>query len=195
LAGGQARRMGGQNKALLEVDGRAIIDRQLDVLRPRFGPRGIAAVLAVGAGPSDAAPFAARGLDVVCDRESGQGPLAGLAAALAWADGALLFALACDMPYVAAPVVDAILARARAADLVVPIASGRHQPLIACYSPAAAAVIAAELAAGRRRASSLPDAARAAGLVVELIDGDEIENLDPGLRSFANLNRPSDKSP
>jgi molybdopterin-guanine dinucleotide biosynthesis protein A len=36
LAGGKATRMGGQPKSFLVVDGRRIIDRQLDVLRPLF---------------------------------------------------------------------------------------------------------------------------------------------------------------
>jgi molybdenum cofactor guanylyltransferase len=193
LAGGQARRMGGINKALLEVDGRAIVDRQLEVLRRIFAPGSLAAVIAADAGDDAAAPFVARGLEVLRDRESGQGPLAGLAAALAWADGASLFALACDMPYVSYAVVDAIVARARAgADIVHPVAGGRPQPLLACYSPRCAPIVERELAAGRVRLSALPDAARAAGLVVDIIDEDGIRKLDPDLRSLANFNRPSD---
>jgi molybdenum cofactor guanylyltransferase len=193
LAGGQARRMGGANKALLEVGGRAIVDRQLDALRPLFAAGQLAAVIAAEAGPDAAEPFAARGLEVLRDRESGQGPLAGLAAALDWAGGALLFALACDMPYVSYAVVDAIVRRAlaTAADIALPFAGGRPQPLLACYSPRCAPLVARELA-GRRRLGALPDAARAAGLVVDVIDEQEIRNLDPDLRSLANLNRPSD---
>src|SRR5687768_18228484 len=36
LAGGQATRMGGRPKSFLEVGGRRIIDRQLEVMRPLF---------------------------------------------------------------------------------------------------------------------------------------------------------------
>ncbi|HTE54404.1 MAG TPA: molybdenum cofactor guanylyltransferase [Kofleriaceae bacterium] len=194
LAGGLATRMHGRNKALIEVDGRAILDRQLDALGARFAPGAVVAVVAAGAGDDAAAPFAARGLAVVRDREGGQGPLAGLAAALAWADGALLFALACDMPSVDPRVIALILDRACAAhaDLALPVADGRAQPLCACYSARCAPLIERQLAAGQRRASALPDAARAAGLIVEVIEAEELRTVDPDLRSFVNVNSPSD---
>jgi molybdenum cofactor guanylyltransferase len=192
LAGGLASRMGGRNKALIEVDGRAIVDRQLDALRPLFPPGHLAAVLAAGAGPDDAAPFVARGLAIARDRDAGQGPMAGLAAALEWAGGALLVAVACDMPYLDRRVVEMILARGSRADIVLPIAGARHQPLIACYSPRCAALVARQLADGARRMSALPDAARAAGLAVDEIDEREIRTVDPELRSFANINSASD---
>ncbi|HKE18699.1 MAG TPA: molybdenum cofactor guanylyltransferase [Kofleriaceae bacterium] len=194
LAGGLASRMGGRNKALIEVDGRAIVDRQLDALRPLFPPGALAAVLSAGAAAADAAPFAARGLDVVRDSAAGQGPMAGLAAALEWAGDALLFAVACDMPYLDRHVVDLIITRARSsrADIALPVAGSRHQPLLACYSPRCAALVARQLADGERRMSALPGAARAAGLAVDEIDEREIRTVDPDLRSFANINRVSD---
>jgi molybdopterin-guanine dinucleotide biosynthesis protein A len=194
LAGGLATRMGGEQKALVEVDGRSILDRQLDALAERFAPGSVAAVLAAGAGADQAAPFAARGLVLLHDEAAGHGPLAGLAAALTWADGALLFVLACDMPSIVPAAIDLVLARAVAlgADVALPIAGGRAQPLFACYSARMAAVVAGELAAGRRRASALPDAARSAGLVVVVIDERELVAVDPDLRSLVNVNSPSD---
>lgn len=194
LAGGRASRMGGLQKALLEVDGRAILDRQLDALRPLFAPGSIAAVVAAGASPEEAAPFTARGLTVLRDREAGQGPLAGLAAALAWADGALLFALACDMPRVDRRVIELIVgrARARSADIALPRAGERLQPLLACYSPRCLALVERELGAGRLRAAALAVAAREGGLTVDVIDAEEIRTVDPYLRSLVNVNRPSD---
>jgi molybdopterin-guanine dinucleotide biosynthesis protein A len=194
LAGGQATRMGGRNKALIEVDGRAILDRQLDVLARLFAAGDVAVVIAAGDGPDGEAPYAARGLVVLRDRVSSQGPLAGLAAALSWADGAPLFALACDMPHVDVRVVELILARtvATGADIALPVAGGKFQPLIACYSTRCRALVDRELAAGRRRVSALPDVAREAGLIVHAIDEEEIRTVDPYLRSFANLNSASD---
>jgi molybdenum cofactor guanylyltransferase len=188
LAGGLARRLGGAQKALLEVGGRAILDRQLDVLTPR-APR-VAAVLAPG---DDEAPFAARGLAIARDPITGAGPLAALSAALAWAAGDLLLALACDMPLIDGAVVDLVVAHARGADLAVPIAHGRAQPLLACYGARCGALVDAALAGGERRLVSLPDRARASGLTVEEIAESEIRTIDPELRSFANLNEPSDR--
>jgi molybdopterin-guanine dinucleotide biosynthesis protein A len=184
--------MGGRNKALIEVDGRAIIDRQLDALRPLFPTGALAAVLAADASESDAAPFAARGLELVRDRASGQGPMAGLAAALDWAGDAHLFALACDMPSVVSRVVELVLAAAPGADIALPVAGGRRQPLFACYSPRCAALVDDQLAVGARTMSALPDAARARGLAVVEIDERRIRTVDPDLRSFANVNRVSD---
>jgi molybdopterin-guanine dinucleotide biosynthesis protein A len=190
LAGGRARRLGGARKALLEVGGRAIIDRQLDVLRPRASR--IAAVLRE---EDDDAPFTARGLEVLRDRVDGSGPLAGLAAALAWATGEPLLALACDMPLIDPHIVDLVTerVRTRGADLAVPIAHGRPQPLLACYGARCGALVDAALAAGDLRLVSLPETARASGLTVEEIDESEIRTIDSELRSFANINEPSDR--
>ncbi len=190
LAGGRARRLGGARKALLEVGGRAIIDRQLDVLRPRASR--IAAVLRE---EDDDAPFTARGLEVVRDRVDGKGPLAGLAAALAWASGEPLLALACDMPLIDPHIVDLVTerVRTRGADLAVPIAHGRPQPLLACYGARCGALVDAALAAGDLRLVSLPETARASGLTVEEINESEIRTIDSELRSFANINEPSDR--
>ena len=190
LAGGRARRLGGARKALLEVGGRAIIDRQLDVLRPRASR--IAAVLR---SDDDDAPFTTRGLEVLRDRVDGKGPLAGLAAALAWAAGEPLLALACDMPLIDPHIVELVTERVRTsgADLAVPIAHDRPQPLLACYGARCGALVDAALAAGDLRLVSLPDTARASGLTVEEINESEIRTIDSELRSFANINEPSDR--
>lgn len=188
LAGGRARRLGGARKALLEIDGRAILDRQLEVLAPRASR--VAAVLAAA---DDDEPFVRRGLAVLRDPIEGAGPMAGLAAALAWADGEPLLALACDMPFIDERVVDLVVARSRGADLAVPIADGRVQPLLACYGARCRALVDSALARGDRRLASLPDAARTTGLTVEEISESEIRTIDPELRSLANINQPSDR--
>ena len=188
LAGGRARRLGGARKALLDVDGRAIIDLQLEVLAPRTGR--IAAVLARG---DDDEPFTSRGLAVLRDPVDDAGPIAALSAALAWAADDPLLALACDMPFIDGRVVDLVVARARGADLAVPIADGRVQPLLACYGTRCRALVDAALAAGDRRLASLPDAARASGLTVEEIAESEIRTVDAQLRSLVNINESSDR--
>jgi molybdopterin-guanine dinucleotide biosynthesis protein A len=98
------------------------------------------------------------------------------------------------MPFVDRRVVEIVIDRARSssADIAVPVAGGRHQPLLACYSPRCGALVARQLAAGARRMSALPAAGRAAGLVVDEIDEREIRTVDPQLRSFVNINRASD---
>jgi molybdopterin-guanine dinucleotide biosynthesis protein A len=79
LAGGLARRMGGGDKALIDIAGRTILERVLDVMAPQCD--GI--VLNAN---GDASRFAAFGLAVVPDEiPDFAGPLAGILAGLDWA--------------------------------------------------------------------------------------------------------------
>jgi molybdopterin-guanine dinucleotide biosynthesis protein A len=76
LAGGQARRMGGGDKALIQIGGRTILARVLDTLRPQTSG------LALNAN-GDPARFAPFGLPVLPDdMEDFAGPLAGILAGL-----------------------------------------------------------------------------------------------------------------
>jgi molybdopterin-guanine dinucleotide biosynthesis protein A len=79
LAGGQARRMGGGDKALIKIGGKPILDRVLAILRPAC--RQI--VLNANGDPQR---FAAYGFPVIPDRVPDfAGPLAGILAGLDWA--------------------------------------------------------------------------------------------------------------
>lgn len=78
LAGGLARRMGGGDKALIEIGGRAILDRVLETLTPQCD--GI--ILNANGDPQRFARF---GLPVVQDDiPDFAGPLAGILAGLDW---------------------------------------------------------------------------------------------------------------
>lgn len=78
LAGGLARRMGGGDKALIEIGGTTILDRVLACLRPQC------AGLALNAN-GDPRRFARFGLPVIADTVPGfAGPLAGILAGLDW---------------------------------------------------------------------------------------------------------------
>lgn len=79
LAGGLARRMGGGDKALIEIGGRAILDRVLETLTPQCD----AIILNANGDPQRFARF---GLPVVQDDiPDFAGPLAGILAGLDWA--------------------------------------------------------------------------------------------------------------
>ena len=98
LAGGRSRRFGTE-KAVALVDGQPMLQRVLDLLRP------CCAALAVSARPgSGAAALAAQiGAPVLTDAEGDpEGPLAGVAAGLAWAaglGGTRLLTAPCDTPF------------------------------------------------------------------------------------------------
>jgi len=78
LAGGQARRMGGGDKAFIEIGGKKILDRVLARLRPACAH----IVLNANGDPQRFAPW---GLPVIADSvKDFAGPLAGILAGLDW---------------------------------------------------------------------------------------------------------------
>lgn len=213
IAGGDARRLGGRTKPLLEIEGETILSRQLAALSARFDHIVISA--------NEPAPFVAAGLPVIADRVPGAGPLAGIAAALRASPTPLLFALAGDMPFVHIDVIDVVLARARAlarrrgtdeAWATAAVVGGRPEPLFAVYSRECARIIERRLGAGLRAARALFASGRSAGSAAGAQRGagaDEqagsswhvrlfpiperaFRPLDPALRFLTNVNEPSD---
>lgn len=183
LAGGAGSRLGGVRKPLLEVGGRAILDRQLEALAPRAS-----AVAVVAPDPS---PFAREGVTLLRDA-AGSGPLAGLAAALAWSPSPWLFAVAGDLPFVDGAALDAIAAHTGGADLVAPRIAGRLQPLAALYRAGATRDAAAELAAGGAGPRALFAAAASRGLRATIVGEDELSDRLGDLRFAAGVNTPSE---
>ena len=175
--------MGGVAKPLLEVDGRAILDRLVDALTPM-----VAEIVVAVADPAQAPA----GLRAVVDEHAGDGPLAGIAAARVACDWPWLVAVAGDMPFVTAPVVAALLARARPGVDAVAIRVGTPplpEPLLAVWGPAAGAAAVRRLAAGRRKTSGL---LTDEGLRVAWLDEADLRAVDPDLRCLVNVNRPGD---
>jgi molybdopterin-guanine dinucleotide biosynthesis protein A len=170
-------------KSTILVGGRRIIDRQLDVLRPLFDT-----IVLVGGDPR---PFAGTGVHAIPDRVApGQGPLAGLEAALAFfATSPATESVVCvagDMPFLH-PAVLRRLRDAPAALAVVPHLPRGPEPLCARYAAAFAAPLAAALAS---RALALH--ALLASLPVSFIPEPELRALDPDLRTFINVNTPEE---
>jgi molybdopterin-guanine dinucleotide biosynthesis protein A len=92
LAGGRARRLGGVDKGLVEHAGRPLVDWVIAALRPQV--RGIV----INANRNQDR-YGARRWPVVADRLDGfQGPLAGIASALAAVDTPWIITLPCDGP-------------------------------------------------------------------------------------------------
>jgi molybdopterin-guanine dinucleotide biosynthesis protein A len=119
LSGGRGQRLGGADKATLELGGRSLLDRALVAVADA------AEVVVVG-------PEVATSRPVAFTRESppGSGPLAGLAAGVAALAGSYehVVVLAVDMPLVDAATVARILAAADGVDAAWLVdADGRRQ--------------------------------------------------------------------
>ena len=134
LAGGLARRMGGGDKALLELGGRPILAHVIERLGPQVGPMVINA-------NGDPARFADYALPVAADPVDGfAGPLAGVLAGLDWAkanvpDARWIVTVASDTPFFPADLVARLVAAAEAEDAEMACAAsgGRHHPVFGLW--------------------------------------------------------------
>ena len=179
IAGGQGRRLGGVIKRDLLIGGKRIIDRQLSVLGQ------VAEQIVVVAND----PVRSRGQDlrVYADLVPGGGALGGLHTALVYSSTAETVVVACDLPFLTAPFLRYLIARAGEADAVIPWTTDGPQPLCALYTRACVEPIQQMLEQGERRVSALTTRIR-----VEEISQEEIAPFDPHGMLFFNVNTPDD---
>ncbi len=174
LAGGEGRRMGGADKALLPLGGEPLLAR----VQARIAPQVRRVAVAANGDPARLAPF---GLPVLPDAER-LGPLSGILSGLVWAAaGGADAVLSCPVD---APFVPADLAARLAAGGTGPavaVAGGRLHHATALWPVALAAPLAAFLASGAK--PRIADFAAAHGVR-------EVAFADA--RAFVNLNTPAD---
>jgi molybdenum cofactor guanylyltransferase len=179
LAGGQARRFGGQDKSRLVVHGRSIIVRQVEVLQ-----RVAAEVFVVARDPER---FADLGLTVHIDRIPGTGAIGGIYTALDAARGDRVLVVACDLPFLDDRLLSELAWRAEGADGAWVRTSRGVEPLVACYQRGARAPILAEIQAGRLKASDLSSVLRLAEIAPE-----ELDRFGSAEELLTNVNTPED---
>jgi molybdopterin-guanine dinucleotide biosynthesis protein A len=181
IAGGRAERMGGHPKGLLEVDGRRIVDRQLEALRAVFDRVFLVA--------NDPAPWRELQLGIVPDRVPGAGPLAGIDAALAALTDQepAVVCVAGDMPFLHPAALTLLRDHAPDAAAVAPRLAGRPDPLCARYARSCAAAVAGALAQSHFKAAAL-----LASLDVAYLDEPTLRSVDPALTFLTNVNTPDD---
>jgi len=129
----------GRDKATIEFDGRALWERQVEILRDlrpetifvsaRTTPRWL---------PTDT--------QLLLDDPPSRGPLSGVTKALQAMQTTHLMALAVDMPFVASEQLRNLCSLVQAGWGVVPMIRGQAEPLAAVYPAEAAADFAAALA-------------------------------------------------
>ncbi len=125
LAGGKSSRMG-FNKALLHFGGRPLISLLVDRIRPITNQILISS--------NDPTCYEFLNLPVIPDQYKGQGPLAGLHAAMLRTDCSLYIVLACDLPNLQAPLLRRLASFAEGYDVAIPrTQNGIAHPLCAVY--------------------------------------------------------------
>ncbi|MGQ9655534.1 MAG: molybdenum cofactor guanylyltransferase [Thermodesulfobacteriota bacterium] len=178
LAGGQSRRMG-TDKAFLEVGGRRIIDRTVELLGPLFPQLLLVTNNPVG--------YAYLGIRMVSDLLPGRGALGGLYTALFFSTTQHVFVVACDMPFLRVEVIRHLLRQSQRWDVVVPQMGDHVEPLHAVYSRRCLPHVEALLQKGGRKVMDFYSSVR-----VLRVPEQEIRALDPELLSFRNVNTPEE---
>ena len=171
LVGGQSRRMG-VDKALLNVGNQPLAKRIAENIARVCGP-----VSLVG----DPERYASLGLPVIPDRFPGEGPLAGIEAALNATKADWNLVVACDMPSLDDGIIEELFRAALEGDCAAPwYSDGRIEPLCAvihrrCHEP-----ILRAIETGTRKVT-----VALAQLALRYVPVGSPE-------SFANLNTPED---
>jgi len=178
-AGGKSTRMGGDPKALMELGGRPIVARVLDVVR-QVTER----VLLVTNTPE---LYAFLGLPMVPDVFPEGGSLGGIYSGLRAAPGEAAFTVACDMPFLSAPVARLVLARAGEADVVAPRIGEQWETLHACYGKACLGPMERRLREGQLRITGFFEDVR----VLAITEAEVAAVGDPA-RVFMNVNTPDE---
>lgn len=150
LAGGASTRMR-QDKVLLSLHGRRLVDHAVDVLTP------LCERLLVAARGRWIPGLYVEGVDDA----PGEGPLAAIVGGLRAAATPLVAVLAADMPFSNGDVLQRLAALWDGEAAVVPEAGGRIQPLHAVYATAAAPTFETMLASGERSVTAALAAAAA----------------------------------
>ncbi len=160
----------GRDKALVEVDGVAMVVRVANALRAA----GCQPVFAVG---GDRAALEALGIEFVTDAYPGEGPVGGVITALAACDTAVVV-VACDVPYLTVHTVCALLRGGGAAHATVAV-TDRVQPMCALWSRSALGHLREAFAGGERR-------------LLAVLDQLEILQIPANPQDLANVNAPGD---
>jgi molybdopterin-guanine dinucleotide biosynthesis protein A len=177
LAGGRSSRMG-RDKALIEVDGRSLLDRALDKLEPH-----VQELLVIG----DPLKYGHVGPFVFADDIPGVGPLGGLVTAMRYASHDRMLVLACDMPNVTADLFVLLKAGLQAEGFAfVPACDGRTEPLAAAYHRRCRSTFEARVAQGEWKVSDALEQVHAS--YIQICPGEDGWPTD----LFRNINAPGD---
>ncbi len=188
LAGGRSSRMGGREKALLDIGGKPMLLHVLSRLRPQVGR------IVINAN-GDPARFCGHCLPVVADSIEGYaGPLAGLHAGIAWArsetpEAKFIASVPVDCPFLPLDLVSRLKASLLAADAPCAIAAsdGERHPVAGLWRVELLEALSASL---KNNIRALHRFAEAHGCAV--VDFAPIDIGGSSVDPFFNVNAPGD---
>jgi molybdopterin-guanine dinucleotide biosynthesis protein A len=180
LTGGRSSRMG-QDKALLEVDGRPLIKIVAANVQRALGE-----VTLVGS----SAKYGSLGIPVIEDIHPGLGPLAGIHAALRHSRKPLVLVVGCDMPFLNAQFLERLAQIAAVADSEVTVAESVDyglESLCAVYNQSTLPHVEEALERRELKIAMLYEKVR-----VRKLSAEECRPFNPQGVLFSNVNTPQD---
>jgi molybdopterin-guanine dinucleotide biosynthesis protein A len=181
VAGGLGTRLGG-NKLSLSIGDQTLLER---VLR-RVSPLSDETLLVIAEGQDPPLPPDAI-LRRVYDIYPGKGALGGLHAGLKASVSSLNLAVAGDMPFLHAGLLQHMQTLSEGVDAVVPRVEGKVHPLHALYHKRCLNQIEAQIKEGEYRVTNLLDR-----LKVRYLETEVVNQFDPSHLSFFNVNTEDD---
>ena len=183
LAGGFSSRMG-TNKALLKINGKTLIQRQVELLEKIF------VNVVISANETELYKFTNK--EIVNDIFPGKGPLAGIHSSLKSSNTEVNFIISCDMPFISTELLQLLINYKSGAKIILPKADGKIQQLCGLYSKKIIGEIERLLEESNQKNSRLK------GSIFELLERVDYEEIEvtneefyhPDL--FLNINTPED---
>ena len=178
LAGGKARRMDGEDKGLIKLNGRALIDYIISALRPQAGD------ILINAN-RNLQQYGRYGLPVVVDMLGDYfGPLVGMATGMHTTDRPYIVTVPCDSPFIPGTLVETLYRSLvdQQADISVAHDGTRMQPVFALLRCELLPDLLDYLDEGGRKIDTWYDRQRLA-----------IADFSNTPDTFLNLNTPEDK--
>jgi molybdopterin-guanine dinucleotide biosynthesis protein A len=180
LAGGRSKRFGGRNKAFIQIGGKRIIDRQLEVYRRLFDQ-----IILV---TNDPVTYMDVDALIVSDHYGQRSSLNGLHAGLFAAAHDYVFCSACDTPFVNDALISCLLEHIDSkADIIIPSTVSGFEPMFAVYKKTCLPAMVWQLERDLLKIQGIFRKVR-----VKTVDESELRAIDPQLNSFFNINTPED---
>ncbi len=177
-AGGKSSRMR-QDKAWLDLNGRTMIERVIDAVRP------VATTVSIIANDDR---YRQLGFPVFPDTHAGLGPLEAIRTALLNSRSPTVLLAGCDIPFISTELFRYLIGARAAHQAVVPVGKdGRLQPLSALYSTDALAHVNRLIERRELKVSRLFDLVPARFVAYE-----EIRHLPRAELFFENINTPEE---
>jgi molybdopterin-guanine dinucleotide biosynthesis protein A len=181
LAGGKSSRMK-KNKAFLELKGKPLVERSLELLQAVFAEVLISS--------NEPLLYARYNVAVIQDDIHDRGPLEGLYQGIKAAAYNMVFFVACDMPFLREELIRFLATRIREEfDIVVPRLQSGLQPLHAFYHRRCLPIIKNNLEEGRLKIMDIYPACS-----VRFVEERELQPFQDLSNAFCNVNTPEDWS-